>query len=214
MACDQKFCEGMMLKTVDIYDFLKEKYDKDNFIRELTGNFSFSVAGCRSYRRPRVLHFQQHPWELLELMNHLKDENINSYMEMGISFCNTFCLMDSFFRTRSPNYEESVGVDIEDKSEILKEYQIKFTTCKFVQTNVTQYKFERDFDYIFIDTNQRYGNIMETFNLCLPHARYIGFHDISARRWGAQRVFTELSDKYEHWSWSRSGAGIGLLKIK
>ena len=204
----------MMLKSTDMYDFLKRNFFKEKFTTELTNNFSFSVAGCRSYRKNGVLHFQQHPEELISLINTLKDKGINSYMEMGISFCNTFCFMDSFFRMLSPDFEESVGLDIEDKAEILKEYQAKYPTCSFVQTDVLKYEFTRNFDYIFIDTNQRYKGMKQTFEKCLPHARYIGFHDISSHRWGALRVFKELSKEYEHWSWIKSGAGIGLLKIK
>ena len=203
-----------MLNTKDMYDFLKDNYSEEGFREKLIKNFSFSVAGCRAYRKRNVLHFQQHPGELMGLMGVLQDKGIKSYMEMGISFCNTFCFMDSFFRTLSPDFEVSVGIDIEDKSDILKEYQTQYPTCSFVQTDVLKYEFTRDFDFIFIDTNQRYRYMKQTFEKCLPHARYIGFHDIAAHRWGALALFKELQEHYKFWSWSRSGAGIGLLEIK
>lgn len=203
------------MNTTDIYDFLKEKYSKEDFRKELISNFSFSVSGCRAYRKANLLHFQQHPDEILGLMDFMKDKSINSYMEIGLGPCNTLFLLDSFFRVLSSDYRQSVGMDIEDKALQFKDYQTKFPTCTFIKTNVINYNIDKDYDYIFIDTNQKYRWMKLTFEKCLPHARYIGFHDVVNVRWGAVALFRELSQKYEHWSWTgRSNAGIGVIKVK
>jgi len=203
------------MNTTDIYDFLKEKYSKEDFRKKLISNFSFSVSGCRVYRKANLLHFQQHPDEILGLMDFMKDKGINSYMEMGLGSCNTLFLLDSFFRVLSKDYRQSIGMDINDKEQLFKDYQTKFPSCTFILTNVLSYNFDNDFDYIFIDTNQRYSNMKMTFEKCLPHARYIGFHDIANGRWGAKALFNELSQKYDNWSWiKRSNAGIGVVKVK
>jgi len=204
------------MKSAEIYDFLKSKYPSENLKKDLTDNFSFSVMGCRSYRKDisKFLHFQQNPDELIGLIDLLKDKSIKNYMEIGIGFCTNIFFLDSLFRVISGDYQQTVGIDIEDKSELFKEYQVKFPTCSFVKTDVLNYNFDRDYDYIFIDTNQRYRLMIKTFEKCLPHARYIGFHDIANGRWGAVQLFKELSQKYEHWSWVKSGGGIGVVKVK
>jgi len=203
-----------MLNT-EIYDFIKDNFSKENFKSKLLENFRFSVMGCRNYRKGKNPILQQQPDELLGLINLLKDKNISSYMEIGLGTCNTIFFLDSFFRSMNDDYQETIGIDIEDKSELFKEYQKQFNTCSFLNINILKYSFNKSFDYIFIDTNQKYKDMEKTFNKCLPYAtKYIGFHDISTSRWGAKKLFSELSEKYENWSWSKSGAGIGVLKVK
>jgi len=186
-------------------------------IESLTNNFSFTVGGCRrKYAKSNALCSQQHPKELFSMMTYLKDKNIRSYMEIGLGNCTTVFILDSFFRSLSKHYLETVGLCIRDCSNCFTEYDEP--TCRFVMANVVDYDFSlfaNQFDFIFIDTNQERASLEITFEKC-KNARYVAFHDVSSKRYhyGARSLFKDLETKYESQKWSHSLAGIGLLKIR
>jgi hypothetical protein len=150
-------------------------------------------------------------------MRFMEGEEISNYLEVGVEYGGMFFLMDSFFRSVNPHFLGSTGVDI-CTTELMKEryppYYKQFPSAEFIESDCFDFVPQTKYDFIFIDNNLKYGRMKECFEHYLPHAtKFIGFHDIKDRKYGAKRLWEELQQEYETHQFIHSLAGIGVVVL-
>lgn len=199
----------------------------------------FSCSGYKSKVESDIIP-RQHPDELLRLMEYCKDKRIRKYLEIGVEFGGTLILLDAYFRSIESCYLGSTGIDIRldlnnsDKNvinntyrrtkrylkydimaiEIFKEYNRINPSCDFQLISAEDYVVE-PYDLVFIDTNQKYNQLVDVFFKYSECSRYIAIHDIKDNRWGNKRLWEELQWKYQciDLSVDIKSAGLGLIII-
>jgi hypothetical protein len=198
------------IKTVkEVIDVLQNSKDLETDILDY---FSFSCKGERTrYEDRSKIRIKQSKTETFELYDFLKDKEIESYMEIGLQNGGSFILTTAYLAMLSPEFRLATGLDLENQCDYLVQANpdLNFHFC-----NCLNYEPQHDYDFIFIDTNQRYESLKKTFEMYKEHCnKYIAFHDVDSVgiRWGAPRLFAELREQDDHKHFCNSAAGGGLI---
>lgn len=203
-----------MITIKELINVYPDSFDKEELIKKINEYFAFSCKGARTSRRKRrnKIIVKQSYNEVLELLDFLKDEEINSYLEIGLEKGGNFFLLSSIFRKYNENFDCSLGIDIKNSlyDFIENDELLILDFC-----NCLDYKLDKNFDYIFIDTNQSYSDLKKVFEVYKNKSnKFIAFHDVNDRRWGNKKFFNELKETYKYKHFSHSGAGIGLIDLR
>lgn len=227
------------IKAVKEFDF-KSATQKE--IEEVLP--SFGMNDEYTFEMPKIfepnfgwgIKFWQYPNQFSKLLTHLKDKEIDSYLEMGVRWGGTFIIMNEFLMKYNPILETH-AIDIIEASEILHIYQTKFRDRQFfyhhMQTQSPNF-FEilegkdnlvptKQIDLVFIDACHSYQCIKRDYYIALMlGAKYILFHDIvNTNTKGAQLAWKEMKklhktthefvDQYENMNGKY--LGLGLIEV-
>lgn len=208
------------IKNYQVYDFFMENHEHLGSVEFLT---SFLTIHCKFNRvktlRGSWLRILQVPIEFAQFLVFMKDQIINSYLEIGISTGGSLFTIDSYLRAVNPNYQCSLGVDKKYKLRDYDFYKQRFPTCSFHQVNSNKFIMPNNFDMTFIDATHQERWVLNDFNKTKDKSKYIGFHDISLRNGATVSVFWEKIKKdYQHWEFIDTSleetCGIGVIKLK
>jgi len=201
----------MQTKIRDYSHLMNLIESNKNISSFLNEYFSFSCMGQRfSHKDKTKIRVKQSAKELIEYLDFLKDKSIESYLEVGIANGGNYLIVSCMLKSYNDNFNYSMGIDLRqicDNTVLKNSDFLNFEFC-----DCLGYDLNRNYDLIFIDTNQSYSNMTKSFEKYSEHCnKYIAFHDVNDRRYGAKKLFAELSKKYETKHFSNSGAGIGLV---
>lgn len=201
---------------INFVNFFNDNFEKENFALIVKNNFSFGCKGDKGEKSPNF-NLHQSRNEILDFLNFIKDKKINNYLEVGVESGGTFIFIDSFLRFANSEFEGSTGVDLKTHSTLKKRldiYQKKYNDVKFLEMNCFDFVAEEKYDLVFIDNNLRYDNMKRCFQQYLNYTnKYICFHDILDRRYGAKRLWIELKQEYNTIEFVHSLAGIGIILL-
>jgi hypothetical protein len=186
--------------------------ESDSYKKIISNNFAFSCRGARQRNRTNKLFVHQAKKEIFGYLDFLSDKSIKSYLELGLEECANYYLISSALKYFNDDFQYAMGLDIRELSNEILESNKDFLNYKFC--NCLKYEVDRNYDLIFIDTNQKYNDMKKTFDKYSQYCnKYIAFHDIEDRRYGAKRLFKELENQFNTIKWVNSGAGIGLVEL-
>lgn len=164
------------------------------------------------------LRIIQLPKEFAEFLVWMSENEINTYMEVGVSTGGSWFFVDSYLRAVNPNYRGSVGYDTASKLRDSEAYFRRFPSAKFRHRGSTQIHLRGQFDLAFIDATHEENWVWHDFNKVKDNCRFVAFHDIVLRNASVDKFWNAAKKRYQHWEFiDRSlpeTAGIGVLKVK
>jgi hypothetical protein len=233
-SSDQKEKIKDLIFTFYKHDLIKmDKHTLQDWLRDEAGS---SQPDYFYSNKKGNLTLQQIPQEYVNLLDVFKNNNINSYLELGVANGGSFFL-NSIFLQKTCNVLHCVDnlaykdthikqtkSKITDKVERLKklfpEKEIHFfntTTDLFFTENKLYY------DCIFIDADHSYDGVSKDFKnalKCINKHGIIIFHDIGNKDTGVAQLWSEIKQKYSdtkeflysETSWYNCGIGVIFLK--
>jgi cephalosporin hydroxylase len=122
----------------------------------------------------------QYPKQFSKYLCLLKEQNINSYIEIGCRWGGTFVLTNEYLKMFN-NVNKSVAVDIID-SPVLN-YCISNNETQFININSQSQEFinymnNNYFDLIFIDGDHSYNGVKNDYEISKNSGKIFVFHDI------------------------------------
>lgn len=122
----------------------------------------------------------QYPNQFSKYLCLLKEQNINSYIEIGCRWGGTFVLTNEYLKMFN-DINKSVAVDIID-SPVLN-YCISNDETLFIKMNSRSQEFKNYmnnnyFDLIFIDGDHSYGGVKSDYEISKNSGKIFVFHDI------------------------------------
>ncbi len=122
----------------------------------------------------------QYPNQFSKYLCLLKEQNINSYIEIGCRWGGTFVLTNEYLKMFN-NITKSVAVDIID-SPVLN-YCILNSETQFIKQNSQSQEFinymkNNYFDLIFIDGDHNYNGVKSDYEISKNSGKIFVFHDI------------------------------------
>lgn len=180
------------------------------------------------------LNLQQIPHEYVHMLDFLRGQTIESYLELGVgnggSFftnclfigkdCKTFKAVDSiaYANTHIQQTEEKIMKKVNALTDLLPDSEINFynkTTDDFFSTN------NDTFDCIFIDADHSYEGVKKDYEnalKCINTGGVLIFHDIGNTTTGVAELWSEIRDKaskVEEYMWKPDytnmyNCGIGI----
>jgi hypothetical protein len=220
------------LKIRDLYyQFYKNcliKMDSERLFKLLDEEIGVSDASYFNANFEGNLEVKQNPYEYKELLEFFKNNNIKKYLEIGSTNSGSF-FINSIFLQKSVdilNYIEKI--DSEDDIN-LKKVNNKILKLKdfFPNKNIDFFNISTDlffennnqtYDCIFIDNEQSYENLKQTYLnslKCLEKEGFIIFHDIKNEKNAAFKLWLEIKDHHKIIGIisDKNNCGIGILKI-
>ena len=172
--------------------FIKESNLQDlhnnNYLEKLIIKLGFNTEGLRE--QPKIvkdngggLLIWQYPNQFAKYLSLLRQQNINSYIEIGCRWGGTFVLTNEYLKMFN-SINKSVAIDIIDSPVV--NYCISNNETQFIKINSQSEEFKtyinnNYFDLIFIDGDHSYEGVKRDFDLykkLLSPRGYIAFHDI------------------------------------
>ena len=123
----------------------------------------------------------QYPNQFSKYLCLLKEQNINSYIEIGCRWGGTFVLTNEYLKMFN-NINKSVAVDIID-SPVLN-YCMSNNETYFIKINSQSQEFmnymnNNYFDLIFIDGDHSYNGVKNDYEISKNSGKIFVFHDIT-----------------------------------
>jgi len=86
--------------------------------------------------------------------------------------------------------------------------------CDFINANAREYVSLRKQDLTFIDTNTRYRGMRKIYKLATTYSKFVAFHDITDRRWGAKKIWARIKARNpgQTVEFVHKGPGIGVVR--
>lgn len=156
----------------------------------------FFIFRCRGYRQRRndsKLCIRQNPRELSDFIYFLKRYSVTSYAELGVEAGGTFFLISHILKD---SYLLGVDLDLSKLAEGQVGANHYRNQVSLIEADLSEWVPPRRFDLVFIDSNQPYCEMLELSNRVRPHCRFLAFHDIFDRRYGAKRIW---GNEAKHW---------------
>jgi hypothetical protein len=198
-------------KIIDVDEMAHVFYEMDTDM-VMDEYFSFSCKGAKNKHRDMTkIRVRQSAAEMRELMDFFNDKDVDSYLELGLEEGGSFFLMSAYLASLRPGgLERATGLDKVNMCDYIKDNNEGKLDFAFM--DCLDYQPTQNYDYIFIDTNQKYRPMKQTYLKYRPYCnKYIGFHDVKDRRYGAKQLFNELKEKHDHIYIDHSLAGIGVI---
>ena len=162
----------------------------------------------------------------------MREQNINSYIEIGCRWGGTFVLTNEYLKMFN-RINKSVAIDVID-SPVLN-YCISNNETKFIKINSQSKEFKNYmnnnyFDLIFIDGDHSYNGVKNDYEISKNSGKIIVFHDIIndmcpgvVKFWNELKNneknrynFFEFTEQYEDvWNNTRQkflGIGVAIKK--
>ena len=169
--------------------FIKESKLEDlqnnNYLEKLIIKLGFNTEILRE--QPQIvkdngggLLIWQYPNQFSKYLCLLKEQNINSYIEIGCRWGGTFVLTNEYLKMFN-NINKSVAVDIID-SPVLT-YCMSNNETQFIKMNSQSQEFiyymkNNYFDLIFIDGDHSYNGVKSDYEISKNSGKIFVFHDI------------------------------------
>ena len=169
--------------------FIKESNLEDlknnNYLENLIIKLGFNTENLRE--QPKIvtdngggLLIWQYPNQFSKYLCLLKEQKINSYIEIGCRWGGTFVLTNEYLKMFN-NINKSVAVDIID-SPVLS-YCMSNNETIFIKTNSQSTEFKNYmnnnyFDLIFIDGDHSYDGVKNDYEITKNSGKIFVFHDI------------------------------------
>jgi cephalosporin hydroxylase len=169
--------------------FIKESKLEDlqnnNYLEKLIIKLGFNTEILRE--QPQIvkdngggLLIWQYPNQFSKYLCLLKEQNINSYIEIGCRWGGTFVLTNEYLKMFN-NINKSVAVDIID-SPVLT-YCMSNNETQFIKINSQSQEFiyymkNNYFDLIFIDGDHSYNGVKSDYEISKNSGKIFVFHDI------------------------------------
>lgn len=140
----------------------------------------------------------QYPNQFSKYLCLLKEQKINSYIEIGCRWGGTFVLTNEYLK-RFNNVNKSVAVDIIDSP--VEKYCILNNETQFIKMNSQSQEFinymsNNYFDLIFIDGDHSYNGVKNDYEISKNSGKIFVFHDIvSSVCLGVVQFWNELKAK-------------------
>ena len=178
-------------KSMDLsrIKFIKESNLEDlqnnNYLEKLIIKLGFNTEILKE--QPQIvkdngggLLIWQYPNQFSKYLCLLKEQNINSYIEIGCRYGGTFVLTNEYLKMFN-DINKSVAVDIID-SPVLN-YCISNDETLFIKMNSRSQEFKNYmnnnyFDLIFIDGDHSYGGVKSDYEISKNSGKIFVFHDI------------------------------------
>jgi hypothetical protein len=173
----------------------------------------------------------QYPNQFSKYLVSLSGAKINSYIEIGCRFGGTFILTTEYLARFNPSFQDSIAVDLIEKSDLLREYD-SLRRFEYICVNSSGHEFARiirsRFDLALIDGDHSFECVMTDFKTMQWRAKRIAFHDIVSKAcpdtvhfWLAVKEFhgmdfeiSEFIDQYPDVPAGGPFLGIGVLERK
>jgi cephalosporin hydroxylase len=169
--------------------FIKESTLDDlqdnNYLEKLIIKLGFNTEILRE--QPKIvkdngggLLIWQYPNQFSKYLCLLREQKINSYIEIGCRWGGTFVLTNEYLKMFN-NMNKSVAVDIIDSPVI--NYCISNNETQFIKLNSKSKEFKdyinnNFFDLIFIDGDHSYNGVKNDYEISKNHGKIFVFHDI------------------------------------
>ena len=203
------------ITNLGLFDYFSQ-FNPGDFTQEILANLIYNKVGLSlNVRKLGIddtvvndcwggVQAKQYPEEfagLLMFMYHHLDE-IKTYYEIGVERGGTFFTVDSFMRVVNPNFEGSLGVDVDNKimtKHKMTEYNEKFPTTHFrnISSLDTQFEEGASVDFVLIDGDHGYKGVKNDWQIVAPFAKFIAFHDIHLEGSGVKAFWEEIHPQYE-----------------
>lgn len=198
------------MKNVELYDYFKDLGEE---VWSDVGQLTKAVqkVGYKLNRKKLVIEedkcddivwggcrVMQYPNELAQYLHffYTYRHHINNYYEIGVHKGGTFFVVDSFLRAVNPKFRGSLGIDIKNSIAEFEPYKEKYKTVDFQVQNSKQFAPPKNFDFIFIDGDHSYVGVLADYNMVMPFAKFIGFHDIFLQHAEVSKLWFQIKPNY------------------
>jgi cephalosporin hydroxylase len=189
------------IRESNIEDLKDKKYLEDLIIRLGFNNENL-------FEQPKIVQencggllIWQYPNQFSSYLCFLKEQKINSYIEIGCRWGGTFILTNEYLK-KFNNITKSVAIDIID-SPVLN-YCITNNETQFIKLNSRSTEFKNymnnnHFDIIFIDGDHEYDGVKNDYEVTKNSGNIFVFHDIiNAECPGVVKFWNELKKGDEY----------------
>ena len=145
----------------------------------------------------------QYPNQFSKYLSFLREQNINSYIEIGCRWGGSFVLTNEYLKMFN-SINKSVAVDVEDWPVV--NYCLLNNEAQFIKMNSQSQEFinyidNNYFDLIFIDGDHSYNGVKNDYEVTKNRGKIFVFHDIVSDACpGVVQFWNELknneNDKY------------------
>jgi cephalosporin hydroxylase len=169
--------------------FIKESNLEDlqnsNYLENLIIKLGFNTEILRE--QPKIvknngggLLIWQYPNQFSKYLCLLRQQNINSYIEIGCRWGGTFVLTNEYLKMFN-SINKSVAIDIIDSPVV--NYCISNNETQFIKINSQSEEFinymnNNYFDLIFIDGDHSYNGVKNDYEISKNRGKIFVFHDI------------------------------------
>ena len=162
-----------------------ENLKNNEYLENLIIKLGFNTEELRE--QPRIVRdngggllIWQYPNQFSKYLILLKDQNIQSYIEIGCRWGGTFVLTTEYLKMFN-NVTKSVAIDIID-SPVLN-YCVLQDETEFIKINsqseyFRNYISNNKFDLIFIDGDHTYNGVKHDYEITKNSGKILVFHDI------------------------------------
>ena len=170
-------------------NFIKQSNLSDlqnnNYLENLIIKLGFNTELLRE--QPKIvkdngggLLIWQYPIQFSKYLCLLREQNINSYIEIGCRWGGTFVLTNEYLKKYN-SINKSVAIDIIDSPVV--DYCISNNETQFIKINSQSKEFinyinSNYFDLIFIDGDHSYNGVKNDYEISKNSGKIFVFHDI------------------------------------